>query len=202
LQLGLSVEALQTARTQKQEEETRVTELRAKAEGAQAVRALPKPQPTRLMPRAEGKYYRFIEDLPTPAMQSYYKHQFPYIFGKFGGDQSRLDWWTGKTTPLKGLRGAKDQRAEAQSALSRAQEQRGARGTGTVALYDAGQALKAASARVRRLAEKQRRLEAARDPFAVYLEKYPFLKDYMKKAPRERGEFPSQYAPPTRHLGF
>ena len=34
--------------------------------------------------------------------------------------------------------------------------------------------------------------------FGQWTEQYPFLEEFMKKPPRERGFYPGQYTPPTR----
>lgn len=163
-------------------------------------------QPTYPTPEIEPygpagrEYSSLIEGLPTPGMQSYYRQKYPFIFGQFGGEQAMQEAEVGRAEAIaramRGVSGAKERRDVLARRIT------GERPTLGGTVPQAQLAKARGQVRTRAGALRRLRERTAKHPFEAYLEKYPFVKEFMKLPMRERGEYPSTYRPQTRWLDW
>lgn len=165
------------------------------------------PEVTPLAP-ASQMYYPFIEGLDTPAMQSYFKYQFPQIFAEFGGEAAMTANERARLKALKEVRGYEGIVGRAEAGVKEAGFPLGKvkRPIGeTLKVQEAGVTLEKARGKVQSAVDRYRAM-MERHPFEEFLKKYPFAKKYMELSPTERarqtGAYPSRFRPRTRWLGF
>lgn len=155
-----------------------------------------------LLGKAGDIYYPFIKGLPSPAMQEYFTRNIPQeISSWFGRDIEQ----PGLRRAMEALRGAKGRRGRAEravGALTPIHPKSAPTAERLGAHREARGELAAAKGKVKRTAKRIATLRKRPHPFQAYLEKYPFVEEYMRKPPAERGYFPSTYRPPTRWLSF
>ncbi len=115
----------------------------------------------------------------NPAMKRYYENQLMNLYNQQGMQAQREQWWQEKNKYIP----------SATSGLSDVgQSELGAEG------------LAAVSSRGQVIEEEKRRRQALPDPWMTFLSQYPFLENFRKLTPQEKGMYTGQFRPRTRYL--
>ena len=179
--------------------------------------------------REQGAVAKTLEALPSarpmltgmlkgasPAMQAYFRSEFPYIFEEFGGEARRQAWAeTQARAQAEAARLGEKRRGLQWVAGKKKEYLPVARGEGMGGFaYPYGQEPVGATQTfaesyqdtLRRIASIGRREQAIRgkpkaiDPWATFLANYPFMEKFITVPPAERGFFPARFSPFTRWI--
>lgn len=151
-------------------------------------RKLPKMKP---MPPAEGVYTPFLEKFPAATMRQYYERRMPQIYREFEAEQpGARGRWRSFMAGI-GFRGGRAPYGQERGVTMGGRRMRGAAEMGRIRRE-----------RWAEMAERGEEIPELKDPWAKYLEAYPFLQKFMALPRRERGFYPATFKPPTRWLTY
>lgn len=182
----------QEASAQRRKEALAVQEARGRRQPPEAERLAP----------ASDLYYPFIEGLPSPAMQEYYRRNVPQQFySQFGVERKNIALQEAER--LRDIYGGKIERAErgVKEALTTL-SQPGPIAERLMGVREARTTLEKMRAKGKSRAARVSKIREREDPFLSSLRAFPFAERYGRLSPGQRGEYTSRLRPPTRFLGF
>lgn len=152
------------------------------------------------LPHAGGMLEAALEG-QSPAMKQYFMTQFPYLFGKFGGEERRVASQVAYQKRVGRVAGLAEKRKGAQWVAEKKLPY-----AKPIAGYTSpflGSYLES-EARLGRLRGQEARARGRvgewADPWERYLEQYPWLEEFIQVPQQQRGFFPARFAPFTRWL--
>ena len=132
------------------------------------------------MPSAEPAWTSAIEELP-PALRAYWGSRPGEVLDPIA--EARTRWWN---TIQQVKRDAREEEFETERAVRKT-------APGTPERVTAKEEQRGASRAAARLSEA----EVPTDPLEAHMKGFPFIGKWLKLAPRQRGDYPSRYAPPA-----
>lgn len=165
------------------------------------------------LPFAGGMMEKALEGWASPAMQSFFMSQYPYLFQQMGGEEGRIASQVAykrrlgaigalgeKIRNLQWVAGKKAEYLPTPGAIGGMVYPYGAPPAGTS--YEAS--LAATQRRIESLQRQReglsKRLGKWEDPWSAFLKKYSYLEKFIATPPAERGFYPARFKPFTRWI--